>query len=211
LLGFTLSACDDSTAGDDNEGLIEFNTSGVDVNHPLYGYAPSNATMKFKAEKFSIEMSTMGMFNTAIIGDNNKMTIAQVIKFLDIKQACIEHEQEIRADNAEYGIKIEETQETKNMLGFTCYKAKVTKIKDPNVTFDVWYTKEIGDTNCNALTPYAQLKGMLLDYRIQKFGMELHFTAKSYRNIRIPENTFEIPHSVKIVTPEEMENFFANI
>jgi len=211
LLIAGLQSCSDVLHRNKNEGVIEFDTKGVDVNHPLYGFAPSTATLKFKGDKFAIEMSTMGMFNTAIIGDNKAKTIAQTVKFLDIKQACIDKEKQIAADNAEYAIKIEETDETKEMLGFKCHKAKVTKLKEPGVTFDVWYTKEIGAENCNALTPYSQLKGMLVDYRIQKFGMELHFKAKSYQPIEVSDQSFEIPASMKIVSSEEMETFFANL
>ena len=72
-------------------------------------------------------------------------------------------------------------------------------------------TRELGNEQTNALTPYAKLKGMLLDYRLEKFGIELHFKAKSYKNIKVPDQTFEIPASMKIVSPEEMESFFANL
>ena len=77
--------------------------------------------------------------------------------------------------------------------------------------FDVWYTKELGMEEINALTPYAQVKGVLLDYRIKKMGMELHFLAKSYKNIQIPDNAFEIPAAMKIVSKEEMEKFIQNL
>jgi hypothetical protein len=198
-------------SGSQTEGLIEFDTKGVDPTHPLYGFAPSSATFKFKEDKVIIEMSTMGMFNTSVILDSKAKTIAQTVKFLDIKQACIENEQDVIDGNADYALKIEETKETKELIGLKCYKAHVTKINEPNVTFDVWYTKELGKENINALTPYAQLKGILLDYRVKKMGMELHFTAKSYKDVKIPDNAFEIPASMKIVPKTEMEEFINNL
>ena len=207
--GFLVS-CGSGTKGGKDEGLIEFETKGVDEKHPLYGLAPSSATLKFKGDKFAIEMSTMGMFNTSIIGDSKAKTITQTVKFLDIKQACIEKENDIIAENQDFALKIEETNETKKIINLKCYKARVTKVNEPNVSFDVWYTKELGMENCNALTPYAQLKGVMLDYRIKKMGLEMHFLAKRYENVSIPDNTFEIPASMKIITQEEMAKFFAN-
>ena len=201
----------DEKSGSKGEGLIEFDTKGVDPTHPLYGFAPSSATFKFKEDKFIIEMSTMGMFNTSVILDSKAKTIAQTVKFLDIKQACIENEQDLLEENAEYALKIDETKETKDIIGLKCYKAHVTKMKEPNIKFDVWYTKELGMENINALTPYAQLKGVLLDYRVKKMGMELHFLAKSYKDIKIPDNAFEIPASMKIVPKTEMEEFIKNL
>lgn len=212
LLLFSVHSCTGSEkAGAKEEGLIEFDTKGVDPGHPLYGFAPSEATLRYKKEKFIIEMSTMGMFNTSVIIDNKAKTIAQTIKFLDLKQACIEHEKEIAEDNAEYALKIEETKESKEIIGLKAYKAKVTMAKDPSVKFDVWYTKELGMENANALTPYAQLKGVLLDYRIKKIGIELHFLAKSMKSVEVPDQVFEVPASMKIVSKAEMEEFINNL
>lgn len=210
-MSFLTSCGNDAKSGSKGEGLIEFDTKGVDPTHPLYGFAPSAATFKFKGEKFIIEMSTMGMFNTSVIVDNKAKTIAQTVKFLDIKQACIENEQDLVEENADYVLKIEETNETKKIIGLKCYKAHVTKVSEPNVKFDVWYTKELGMENINALTPYAQLKGVLMDYRVKKMGMELHFAAKSHKDIAIPDNAFDIPASMKIVPKSEMEEFIKNL
>ena len=208
ILLFT--SCGSAGKGGKDEGIIEFDTKGIDEKHPLYGLAPSSATLKFKGDKFAIEMSTMGMFNTSIIGDAKAKTITQTVKFLDIKQACIQNEKEIIADNMEFALKLDETGETKKIINLKCYKVKATKINEPNVSFDVWYTKELGMENCNALTPYAQLKGVLIDYRIKKMGLEMHFVAKRYEQSVVPDNTFEIPSSMKIISQDEMAKFFSN-
>ncbi|MDI1354657.1 MAG: hypothetical protein PSX36_07050 [bacterium] len=211
-LVFLFSACESNYRfGGEEEGIVEFDTKGVDENHPLYGFAPSSASLKFKGDKFVIEMTTMGMFNTSIIGDNKAKTMAQTVRFLDIKQACIEQAKDLAVANKNYVLKIEETGETKKIIGLKAHKLKVTRMGTPNVTFDAWYTKELGMENCNALTPYSEVKGLLLDYRIERMGMELHFAAKSYKNMEIPDNAFDIPASMKIVSKEEMQKFIENL
>lgn len=193
------------------EGIIEFDTKGVDEKHPLYSLAPSSATLKFKKEKFIVEMSTMGMFNTTIIGDIKAKTQAQTVKFMDIKQACIENERDIETDKKDYELKIEETKETKKIAGLKCYKLNVTMVNNPSEKFTAWYTKDLGMEDCNRLNPYSNVHGVLMDYRLKKLGMEMHFIAKSYKNTEIPDNTFEVPASMKIVTKEEMAKLFANL
>ena len=193
------------------EGVIEFDSKGVDEKHPLYGFAPSTALLKFKGDKFILEMSTMGLFNTTVIGDNNAKTLAQTVKFMNIKEACIEQYKDIALDLNENALKLEETKETKEIAGLKCYKVKATKVKDPGVSFDVWYTKELGKENTNVLTPYAQLKGVLMDYRIKKMGMELHFLAKTYQPVEVADADFEIPASMKIISKEKMAEFFASL
>lgn len=205
------NSCTSEKESNKNEGVIEYYTKGVDEKHPLFGFAPSTATLKFKGDKFIIEMSTMGMFNTSVIGDSKAKTIAQTIKFMNIKQACIENEKDLEAENLENALLIEETKETKLIAGLKCHKIKVTKVNEPNVSFDAWYTKELGMENSNILNPYAKVKGVLLDYRIKKMGMELHFEAKSYNHVQVPDQLFEVPASMKIVSKEEMEKFFTDL
>ncbi|MDP3144965.1 MAG: hypothetical protein Q8T03_01410 [Bacteroidota bacterium] len=204
-------SCESNKTSGKEEGIIEFDTKAIDEQHPLYGLAPSSATLKYKNEKFAMEMSTMGMFNTSIIGDSKLKTLAQTVKFMDIKQACIENEKDIIIDNLDYAIKIEETKETKKIIGLKAHKLKITMINNPTITFDAWYTKDLGLEDCNALNPYSQVKGILLDYRVKKMGLEMHFVAKSVKHVEIPESTFEIPASMKIVSKEEMAKFFANL
>jgi len=208
-----LASCKSNTdkAGGNEEGIIEFDTKGVDDQHPLYGLAPSSATLKFKKEKFIVEMSTMGMFNTTIIGDTKLKTVAQTVKFMDIKQACIENEKEIEADNKDYELNIELTKETKKIAGLKCYKINVTMVNDPSIKFTGWFTKDLGMEDCNLLTPYAKVPGVLMDYRVKKMGLEMHFLAKSYKSAEVSDNTFDVPASMKIVSKEEMGKFFANL
>jgi len=211
LLLFLQTCSNDDKAGAREEGMIEFQTRAMDETHPLYGFAPDVATLKFKGNKFIMEMSTMGMFNMSIIGDSKSKTMAQTVKFMNIKQACIEKEKDLDEENRDYALKFDETTETKKIAGLKAYKVKVTKVNEPGVTFDAWYTKELGMEDCNALTPYAPIRGVLLDYRIKKFGMEMHFLAKSYKNISVADHSFEIPATMKIVPKEEMEKFFQDL
>lgn len=199
------------TTENKEEGVIDFDTRAVDKENPLYGLAPSSAVLKFKGEKFAIEMNAFGMFKTAIIGDSKAKTLAQTINFMDVKQACIENEQEVKEDNKDFELKIEETTETKKIIGLNCYKAKVTRVSDPGNSFDVWYTKDLGMADCNSLTPYSQLKGVLIDYRVKKMGLEMHFLATSFKNVEVNDNTFEIEPSMKIVSRDEMSKFFAGL
>jgi hypothetical protein len=207
-----LLCCESATKSDNKEeGVIDFETKAVDKNNPLYSYAPSSAVLKFKREKFAIEMTAFGMFKTSIIGDSKTKTLSQTVSFLDVKQACIENENDVREMNKDFELKIEETEETKEIIGLTCYKAKVTNLNDSGSTFDVWYTKDLGMPDCNLLTPYAQLRGVLIDYRAKKMGLELRFMAKSFKNVVVEDKTFDIPASMKIVSREEMANFFTSL
>ncbi|MGZ4036997.1 MAG: DUF4412 domain-containing protein, partial [Bacteroidia bacterium] len=160
LLIVCCSFCSGSKDKVVDEGVIEYDTKAVDENHPWAGMAPTKATLRFKKDKFIMEMSTMGMFNTMFLCDLNARTLTQMVKFLDIKQAHIETEKDILADNDAYPLKIEETSETKQIAGYKCHKVNITMVNDPKVSFEAWYTKEMDLANVNELSPYKGIKGM---------------------------------------------------
>ena len=208
ILPLFLAFCSPSKDKVIDEGIIEYDSKVVDESHPLAGLAPSSATLKFKKDKFLMEMSTMGMFNTFFVCDLKTKTLTQMVKFMDVKQACIEDENAIKKENASFPIKIEETNETKEIAGYTCTKIKVTKLTEPQTVFEAYYTKDMGMEAVNALSPYAGVKGMLMQYRLRKMGLEMQFTARSVKKADIPESTFEVPAYFKIVSQDEMKKFF---
>lgn len=210
---FTLSSCGGSkkTANSLSEGLIEYTATVVDESHPMAGLAPGSATVKFKDNKFEIEMSTMGIFNTTFISDPSKKTLSQMVKFMDIKNACIQTEADLASDNKDYQLKFEESKEIKKIAGYNCKKLRATMVNNPAVSFDVYYTTELGSDSINNLGPYKEVKGMLMEYRLKKLGLEMSFTATEVKKEDIKDDIFEIPAYYKIVTRSEMEKLFEDI
>ena len=208
VTGLVFSFCKQHNDKIIDEGIIEYDARVVDENHPWAGMAPSVATLKFKGDKFIFEMSTMGMFNTMFICDQTNKTLTQLVKFLDIKQACIENEKDILKENLNYKIKYVESKETKMIAGYKCNKIMVTMAEDPSITFEVYYSKDMGGENINQLSPYVGVKGMLMQYRLKKMGLEMEFIAKSVKKAEIADNTFEIPAYFKIVSKQEIEKIF---
>ncbi len=128
-----------------------------------------------------MEMTAMGMFKNTYICNLSNETLTQMVNFLDVRQASVDDKEEILKENEDYKLIIEETPEPKVIAGYTCKRLKVKKEKDPNTTFDVYYTNEMGSEDINSLSPYYQIKGMLMQYRLQKMGLEMEFTAKTVK------------------------------
>ncbi|MES2568150.1 MAG: hypothetical protein V4565_14850 [Bacteroidota bacterium] len=193
------------------EGIIEYNAEVVDQTHPMAGLAPGSATLKFKDNRFLVEMSTMGIFNTIFISDPGRKTLTQMVKFMDIKNACIQTEADLQQENKGYELNLEETKDTKKIAGYKCKKVKATYVSDPSNSFDVYYTDELGLDSINNLGPYKKIKGMLMVYRLKKLGLEMCFTANCVKKDEIKDEIFEVPAFYKIVTRAEMEKLFDDI
>lgn len=190
------------------EGIVDYKTDVINTEHPLSSFAPSNATVKIKQNKWLVEMSTMGLFNVYFCCDLDKLTLTEMIKYMDIKNACIENDSTLKDENDKYKLTFKETKETKEIAGFKCKKVVATKVLDPKCSFDVYYTEDIGPENGNALTPYKKLKGTLMDYRIMRLGLEMHFVATSAKKTVVNDSDFEIPSYFKILTRKEFDDEF---
>jgi hypothetical protein len=53
--------------------------------------------------------------------------------------------------------------------------------------------------------------GVLMEYRMMKFGLEMSFTATSVCKETIPASTFDLPGYYKIISQKEMDDFFKSI
>lgn len=210
-LSILISSCKYANPKFIDEGVIEYDAKVVDENHPMAGLAPGKMTVSFKGSMFAAEMSTMGVFTTTFIANPTKKTITQLVRVFDVKQACIDDEKAIEAENNAYKLNFEETKETKEIAGYKCKKVIATLADDPTVKFDVYYTEELNVKAPNFSNPYSKIKGMLMEYRLKKFGLEMTFTATSVKKEEIPDETFELPAYYKVISKKEMDDFFKSI
>ena len=211
LIGLLASSCKYANPKYINEGIIEYDAKVVDENHPMAGLAPGKMTVKFKNDLFAAEMNSMGVFTTIFIANPNKKTLIQLVKVFNVKQACIDDEKMIQQENDDYKLDFQETKETKEIAGYKCKKLIATLADDPTVKFDVYYTEEMNVTNPNFSNPYSKIKGMLMQYRLKKFGLEMTFTALGVKKEEIPDEEFELPAYYKVISKKEMDDFFKSI
>ena len=207
---WTLYSCDQTKQTETrfSEGIITYKTTVVDKNNPLANFAPGSATVFFKNNSLHVDMNVMGVLKTSFISNALDNTLIQTVDFFDIKQACIQNENELVRDNKDYQIIFEETNETKLIAGYTCKKVNATMADQPNNAFSVYYTNELGNDSINFLSPYSAIKGMLMEYRLKKLGLELCFTATEVKKKSIGVDVFEIPNKYKVVSREEMNKLF---
>jgi GLPGLI family protein len=195
-----------------SEGTIEYTASVVDDSNPMAAMAPSKMTVKFKNNKSVAEMSAgMGLFSTSFISNPENKTLTQLVKLLNKKLALVQNQVEIKKESDAYPVEITLLKETKMLAGYKCNKAHV-KVKDDSGTeFDIFYTKELGIANPNFANPFHEIDGVLMEYQMKKFGLEMKFTAKSVKKEDVEDSMFEMPSDYKIVTQDEMNTLMEQI
>ncbi len=196
-----------------SEGSIEYTASVVDVNNPLASMAPSKMLIKFKNNKTCVEINAgMGLFNTSYISNPETKTLVQVVKLLNKKFWTMENENELKKEIADYKIKITPTEETKVIAGYKCKKAKVSYLdEDSTSTFDIYYTKDINIQNFNFANPFAPIDGVLLQYQVKRFGIEMKFVATKITKEPVDDATFQVPDDYKKISMKEMNALFGSL
>lgn len=212
IAGFVLFSCESPVFHNKkSEGVIEYKVEAVDKTHPLAGLAPDKAVLKFKDDKYLIEMSTMGVFKTTFILDGQKKTLTEMIKFMDIKKACVETQEDMIKEANLYLLKFRNTNEKKEIAGYKSKKLIAYYVSNPQDSFEVFYTSELEPQNIYDLSAYKGIHGMLMRYRLRKWGLELEFTAQKVSLQQVPDEDFELPSYYKIVSKEEMEKFIKSL
>jgi len=210
ILGVT--GCRNSDEKFISEGAIEYDAAVVDQSNPMATLAPNKMTIKFKNNKSAAEMSAgMGLFSTAFISDPETKSMTQLVKLLNKKFSLVQNEAEIQKENAAYPVEITPVKGTKMIAGYNCQKAHV-KVKDEYASeFDIYYTKELNIKNPNFANPFYKIDGVLMEYQMKKFGLEMKFTAKSIKNEEVDDDTFELPSDYKPITKEAMDELFLGL
>jgi hypothetical protein len=201
--------CSDIFKKDICEGIIEFKAEAVDPKKQNSITVPDKMVVKFKNNYYSAELEAgWGMAKMKFISDPVKKLFRSQVFFLDKKQSVMNMD-EIKSTNhylpdyeVEYGNK------TKEIAGYQCKNATI-KFKDGSPSTEVWYTKDIAIKDPNWSNAYYKVDGVLMDYTLRKFELELHFTATSVSEASIDDTYFTIPAEYGMVPNSELENMFA--
>jgi hypothetical protein len=192
-----------------SEGLITYNAEVVDTESPMASMAPSKMKIKFKDNKSSAEMSAgMGLLTTSFISEPETKTFTQLIRFMDKKYSVIQNAAEIKKENELFNLEVIPTKETKIIAGYKCKKVIIHYRGGDPLDYPVYYTTDLNIKNPNFANPYYMIDGVLMEYKIKKFGLEMKFTAESVTKEEIENATFELPNDYKQISMEEMTDLF---
>ncbi len=207
-----ISSCGNSDEKFISEGVIEYTAKAVDEANPMASLAPNKMTISFKNNKSCAEMSAgMGLFSTSFISDPETKTLTQLVKLLNKKFSLVQHEKDIIEENKAYPLEIIPEKETKIIVGYKCKKAHVKLNDEYGTEFDIYYTNDLDIKNSNFANPYHAVDGVLMEYQMKKFGLEMRFTAISVKNQDVDDAIFELPADYKRISQQEMNDLFLGL
>ena len=173
-------------------------------------FAPDKMTVKFKKNKSYAELvAGMGLFETSFINDEPDKKITQMVRMLNKKWAYIADTTAVNKElshDVQFDIIL--TKETKMIAGYKCKKAiaKARDGKTPDV--DLYYTNDIKLEDPNWATPFKSIDGVLMEYRISKYGFYMEFTAQMVEPGKIEDDVFKLPPDYKMISKQQIDELY---
>ena len=200
-----------------NEGKVYYDISYTNLSPNLKmkeNQMPHDATFYFKNEKSRIEMNAGPFGKNITITDKLKKQTTILINIYGKKFALIKSDSEMAevkksmiTDTTKANIKIELTNETKKIAGYTCQQAFIVKtIKGTTTKNECWYSKDIPPYNTEGDEAFKQIDGFLMQYDIKNPDMEMRMKVKIVFANPIEDSYFEIPKGYQVVTETQLTN-----
>lgn len=191
------------------EGTIIYSiTTQGDLDPQTKAQMPSEVVWTFKGLKSSMLMKT-AFGNINIIANSDTKEQIVLYDMMGQKMAIKSSKEETESGLKELPeMKVNITNETKKVLGYSCKKVEIS---DGKHTSYVFVTDEIQVPNANWNTQYKNINGILLEYS-QKANPDsdalILFTAKEVKKSKIKDSTFEIPADYKQMSMTEFRQMF---
>jgi hypothetical protein len=207
---FSLHNCSDGIFNQKlSEGIIEFKAEPVNAKESMAMWAPDNMEVKFKDGMWVASLEAgMGAMRMDFISNPDKQQFISLVSFLG-KFYSVMDKAEIDSTNyylPDYDVTY--PGDKKLIAGYNCEKAVLT-FKDKTPPMEVWFTKEFKITNPNWSNCYYKVDGVLMDYNLRKFGLELHFTATTVSEAQIDSSVFTVPADFKQKPNSDLEKMMS--
>lgn len=169
---------------------------------------PKEMDVQFKGGHLKTELSFgYGMINIAYLSNHKKKELNEMLVFLKKGKFATRDQASITEMMKSIPPhKITPGNATKMIAGYTCKNA-IIEVRDDTTSYDFecWYTEELGDPEINWCSPFSPIKGMLMEYQIERLDVAMKFTASQVKLIQIPDEEFSIPDGYKKISCEKMK------
>lgn len=170
---------------------------------------PVTAVVYTKNNLVRTEMPGVGLSQVKI-ADGNTRTVSTLLDILREKYVITVNQQQIEnALRTMPQARITFTNETKEILGYTCRKAEAVVYDDMGNEYvsEIYYTEAYSGTAFNFDLPYNTIPGLMLEYQIRVGPLNIHYEAQSIRGrLFVGNKHFRIPRDYQSTNFEELRD-----
>ena len=207
----TLAGCGPEAEfqADIDQGIIEYDVSysELDSNNIMLEMLPSKMIMIFKDDKYISKLeTTAGIVEMAVLADQKNQRMYNLVKIFSDRYALeLDKTEALEMTNVFPQFVLNITDEEKVIAEANCQKAELEFDGSSHKDYIFYFTDEISLKDPNWCTPYYDIKGVLLDYRIQNYGMNMRLKATRITPKEIDDSEFEISDDYEFLTRSEFD------
>lgn len=171
------------------EGKIVYEIDYPDQkdNFFLYSILPKEMDLYFKDGKMNSAIKKANLINSLYVDCNKKQVSAYFSYGTEAFNVTL-LEKEINAMLAvQKKYKITYLNEMDTIAGYDVKKAVALSETDARDKIDLWYTEDISIAYPNWYNPFKEVKGVLLAYSIDRYGIRMVFKAKKVEEITVED------------------------
>lgn len=179
------------------EGYIEYNIEYLDnsMESFMVGLLPKKMTIKFKNNNTINKIEGFsGIVSFTHIQNYREKENITLVKILNKKYKYIE---KLNSESLFFeqlpGMNIELTDSTKEICGFKAKQAHISAPDSQIKPFDIFYTNDIVINHVNALTPFKEIDGVLLEFQIKFYDMNMRLTVNKIEAAEVSNEEFNVP------------------
>ncbi len=160
------------------------------------------------ATRLKAPVGNLGVSTVINPAENVYDTYLNILSF----RYCFEgNEQDIQPGfQSMAGIRFRETGKKSIICGFNCHEVMVELPGSDSVRY-IWYTNEIDVENPNRMTPYKDIKGVLMEFFYIIGGAEMQFTADEVLAKKIPDKEFEKKKNYRKVSSRYLDTLISKM
>lgn len=212
LFCLSFFSCKNLTTGKIEEGTIEYDISYPFPNETSISteLMPSTMVFQFKdGYTLSTISASMGVFNTYIITDRSQKKLTQGLKIMGKKYKVEFDQKQIDEMIAlEPNMKIQLTNDSKMIAGYSCKKAICTFPDTTLPSLEIFYTNDIKQEKPNWYSTYKEIDGVLMEFYIKRYGIQMKLTAKNVLKDPVESSIFKLEGDYKSISVAEMDSYF---
>lgn len=212
LLVVTVVSCSDEGAFEKHitEGVIEYDVTypELDSDNLMLEMLPSQMKMVFKKDKFKSQLKTgAGIVEMTVIADGEKKMLHNMVKlFSDRYVLSLDEKGAQKMTNVIPPFQIKYVDGVDTIAQAVCKRILIDFGAAKNESYIFAYTDEVDLKNPNWCTPYHEIDGVLLDYRIENYGMNMRLRATRISAEEVDDAEFIVDDRYQSLTLTEFND-----
>ena len=209
ILAITVISCSEEGAFKKHitEGVIVYDVTypELDSDNLMLEMLPNEMKMTFKDDKFKSQLKTgAGIVEMTVIANGEQKLLHNMIKlFNDRYVLTLDEDDALKFTNVIPPFQINYIDGVDTIAQAVCNRILIDFGAAKNESYIFAFTDEIALKSPNWCTPYHEIEVVLLDYRVENYGMNMRLRATSISSEEVDDSEFIVDERYQSLSVSE--------